>query len=381
MKTNIVNIANRDFVVLTNTDGIPLLMANFYLITQKRNLSLKRLLYISTVLKRLYDFFKLQNKNLENILIDGEYDYLLKNIHNFFQNYKALYNLGNDAFNIHIFFTEDYVIWALKRYLLKTCDYQEKIQLEDYYLEKFSYLFRSFYTISRQNTDFKSIDEAVLLDVIDSYKQDNFNSVNYLRNLIILQLLVETGMRIGEVLNLKTSDIFFSENSYIKIVDSKTFSLDTRYDKPNLKNNHSSRIIFISKNLSGYLQHYILSKRRSTYKGENSKINHPFIFTSKRGSPLSKSSIQILFNQLNKYNLNPLIKITPHKFRHSFAFAFLKYLVEIKKNDLSKAQDELRKICGWSPRSQMPQFYAGKYIWELANKHNIERINKRYYNE
>ncbi|OCA71946.1 hypothetical protein BBI01_07255 [Chryseobacterium artocarpi] len=383
MKTSIINIANKDFVVLLNLDGVPLLMPNFYLITQKRNLSIKRLLYICTVFKRVYTFFQEHNKNLDDILINGEYDYLLKNILSFFQEYKPLNKLGNEAYNTHIFFVEEYIQWALKRYLLKNFHYKEKAQLESYYLERFYYLFKSFYIKKRINNSYKDIRIEHLENIISQYQRKNARSKNNNRNLIILQLLLESGMRIGEVLNLKTTDVVFSKNSYLKIIDHVNSNNDTRYDKPSIKNQQSNRVIFISDNLSEKIEDYILYDRRVTYKEQKSKVNHPFLFTSKLGKPLSKSSIQNIFNELNRVKDNDIIntKITPHKFRHSFAFSFLKYLVEIKKIDLERAQDELKKICGWSPGSKMPQFYAGKYIWEKANQHNIERINKDYTNE
>lgn len=72
------------------------------------------------------------------------------------------------------------------------------------------------------------------------------------------------------------------------------------------------------------------------------------------------------------------MRVTPHSLRHTFAFTFIKHLIEEHDLNIDRAKDELRKICGWAASSTMPDLYAGRYIWEQSNNHNLQRILKLY---
>lgn len=41
---------------------------------------------------------------------------------------------------------------------------------------------------------------------------------------------------------------------------------------------------------------------------------------------------------------------------------------------MEEAKEELRLMGGWSPKSQMPDFYARRFLSERANTANIQRI-------
>lgn len=383
MKNRAINIGTKSLVLLLNQDGSPAFLPNLYIISSKINLSEKRLSYICTVIKRAINFFKRENLSLEEMLINGDFDYLLKNISEFYNDYLQVYNLSNEAYNNHVSLLKEYFIWALKRYLSRSFNYFDN---KEFYLIYFNKIESTFSSLERnkknKNLGFKNIEDSYIVDLLSFLESKSELDSIKLKDYLIIRLLLETGIRIGELLNLKTTDVIFGEtNSYIKILQSTTL-LDTRFDKPRLKNSQSNRILYISDDLSKLLHHYIICLRRNVYKTKSKKIIHSFVFTSKFGYPLSKSSVQYLFNKINNELMNyrlSIEKLTPHKLRHTFAYNFLKYLVEEKKIELERAKDELKQICGWKPSSRMPELYAGKYIWEKANSHNINRIND-YYN-
>ncbi|MDR4950628.1 site-specific integrase [Chryseobacterium sp. ES2] len=383
MKNRVINIGTKSLVILLNEDGSPAFLPNLYIISSKINLSEKRLSYICTVIRRAINFFNEENLNLEEMLINGDYDCLLKKISKFYTDYLQVYNLSNEAYNNHVSLLKEYFIWALKRYLSRSLNYFDNKEFYIIYYNKientFSFLERNK---KHKNLGFKNIEDNYIVDLLNFLENKSKLDCTKFKDYLIIRLLLETGIRIGELLNLKTTDIIFGKkNSYIKILQGTTL-LDTRFDKPRIKNSQSNRILYISDELSHLLHYYIITFRRNVYKTKSKKIIHSFVFISKFGYPLSKSSIQYLFNKINNELMNyelDIEKLTPHKLRHTFAYNFLKYLVEEKNIELERAKDELKQICGWKPSSRMPELYAGKYIWEIANSHNINRIND-YYN-
>lgn len=370
-------------VLILRDDGVPCLLANLYLVSAKSNLAEKSLLDYALAIRRIYEFYIVKSINVELFLIRGNFEFLFGSIPEFFDSYLSNFKLGTHAFNLHVVCLRDFVLWVLKRYLHKNYNNRENYNsILIMNISKFEDLFSTFLLKNKTpNKYFKVIDlekfERILFHLA---KQVNEGASNTVRDTIILKLLIETGIRIGELLNLKTTDIIDENNtSYIKIHSSQIH--DSRKYKPRVKNTQSFRIIALSSELSELLYSYIKKERRNNYKVKGSKVPHPFIFTSKLGNPLSKSSINKLFERINLlYNEENEFadRITPHKLRHTFAYNFLKFLIENKGLDMDRAKDELRITCGWSPSSTMPQLYAGKYVWEMANGHNLERINKMY---
>ncbi|MDG4655270.1 site-specific integrase, partial [Chryseobacterium arthrosphaerae] len=273
----------------------------------------------------------------------------------------------------------DYILWVINRQFSRC--YSKKRQLYETYTRKIENIFSVLQLkYKRKIQNFKNIGEDHIKKVIDKFSEKKDNHPLYYRNFLIIELLSETGIRAGELLNLKTFDILFN-SAIVKIIQSDL--VDSRANKPNLKNIQSNRGIAISNELVHQLEYFILTIRRITYKSKKSKLDHPYLFTSLLGRPLSKSSIQNLFDKINDEfpyfdSNNKLIKITPHSIRHTFSYSFIKYAIEEKEMEIDRAKDELRKICGWNAASTMPDLYAGKYIWEKANLHNLERIRKLY---
>lgn len=355
----VITINNtRSQVILLKNNGTPFLLANLYLVTYKRNLSLKRLLYISTVLKRVTLYYEQQGENLELILLNGNYNYILLSISKFYNNYLSQYNLNDVAYQNHVVFIRDYFIWTLNRNLVRNYNNLEQNQSNQIYIFKLNNIFSVLHIgYKRKVQDFKDLDKEYVKQIISRFSdRKNTSPCNY-RNYLIIKLFYETGIRIAELLNLKTFEIISSPNySMIKILRSDTI-VDKRADKANIKNIQSNRVIAISNELGLLLEIYIMKIRRITYASPNTKLNHPYLFTSQLGNPLSKSSIQLLFKKINDefpYIKNQNMRVTPHSLRHTFAFTFIKHLIEEHDLNIDRAKDELRKICGWAASSTMP---------------------------
>lgn len=124
-----------------------------------------------------------------------------------------------------------------------------------------------------------------------------------LRNIVILELLFSTGMRVSEVSNLKVADVDLNSN---------TICIFGKGSK--------ERIMCIgNKDISNMINTYI--KTRS-FKSE-------YVFVNKLGNRYSEQSIRNMVNTYSKAaDVN--MHITPHMFRHTFATALLDEDVDIR---------------------------------------------------
>ena len=199
-----------------------------------------------------------------------------------------------------------------------------------------------------------------------------------LRNWLMIELLLETGIRRGELLKLYTTDINQgSQHAYVSINDREHDPGDPRDEEPALKTH--GRTVGISTQLYEVYERYIQSERRPLRHGKPMKLMYRYLFISDRGRPLS---IRALSNVLDRLFLTIelarpglLPTLSAHDFRHTFADRFLSFLIETRGYDLERATDELRRVCGWSETSTMPRRYASRYLAESANLHNAQRAS------
>lgn len=139
------------------------------------------------------------------------------------------------------------------------------------------------------------IDSEILFKVIN-HLQSQKGYKEALRNLVLFKLLLDTGLRINELLHLKVSDFNFAENTiHAKITKSKVeryvyFRDDTKRLVKKLITRDSTR---------GYLMQSYKSKKR-----------------------LSVDMVQNICFRIET-RLNLPYRIRPHKWRHTFATRFL----------------------------------------------------------
>ena len=129
-----------------------------------------------------------------------------------------------------------------------------------------------------------------------AYRQYSLSRTTYqkevtLRNIVVLELLFSTGMRVSEVSNLKISAINFGDNTI------RIFGKGSK-----------ERIMCISDNLSKTISNYLTARSRKT----------DYLLVNKLGNCLSEQSIRYMVNDYANAVGAPL-HITPHMFRHTFA--------------------------------------------------------------
>lgn len=129
-----------------------------------------------------------------------------------------------------------------------------------------------------------------------AYKQNSIAVTQYqkeitMRNIVVIELLFSTGMRVSEISNLKTSAINFSDNTI------RIFGKGSK-----------ERIMCISDNICNTINNYITIR---SYELD-------YLFVNRIGNRLSEQSIRYMVNDYANAIGTPL-HITPHMFRHTFA--------------------------------------------------------------
>jgi len=145
--------------------------------------------------------------------------------------------------------------------------------------------------VKRYNIDVLNVDEIFTL----------LSLCKNIRERIILELLYETGMRIGELSRLKLEDIDFFHNS-ISIINSK---------------NMVTRTVFFGENLKSTLKEYLRSSKSLFSDTLLSKKYHPFISLSKTGIYWALKSV-VKRSFIKK-------RVTAHSLRHSFSVHYLNF--------------------------------------------------------
>lgn len=121
------------------------------------------------------------------------------------------------------------------------------------------------------------------------------NSTTRLRDQAIVDLLLYSGFRVSELVNLNKDDISYNKGTYrIQIKETK---------------NNESRLAFIDSKQFKYIKRYLDSR----------DDNHEALFTSNRG----RISIRMVQSILNNYGINP------HLLRHTFCSILAREGVDI----------------------------------------------------
>lgn len=303
-------------------------------------------------------FYEVLDFNLTSILSDkNQFDIIIDNLHGYTQwlhlNIKSIQN-----YNIALSSLKEFLNWY---------GYAYKIHVE--FKSKFEFILNNQKIQIKNPATYKSLTSnniKEILRVISPNGIDNpFKHANRLRNYLLIVILVETGIRLGELLLLKIGDFIRNDNQfYLRINYSDTSKNDTRKNKPSYKNQYSQRVIGISTTCYTLFEDYI---KYSRYK---SNLND-FLLKSNQRKPLSISSVINIIKVVSRISK---IEFSCHTLRHHFAESMLKFLIEECDIDIERAKDELRVICGWSLNSNMPSYYTKKYLSDLANLANNKRL-------
>ncbi|WP_135445220.1 site-specific integrase [Vibrio tasmaniensis] len=212
----------------------------------------------------------------------------------------------------------------------------------------------------RNNTIVKDAFEAAvpsdkffrLLEIVKESSPDNPFRSSKLRNQIIMQILINTGVRVGAVLKLKINDLVDDwGNPRFLLTRTPNDPTDPRLERPSNKTKAVS--VSISSELMKLIKLYI----KTTRTKYPISYEHDFIFISERGRtsglPLTYKSIHKI---VDKFGESLAIKLHPHKLRHKWNEVFEERARE-HGLEPEKIEDLRKYAMGWVEESRMASIY------------------------
>lgn len=187
--------------------------------------------------------------------------------------------------------------------------------------------------IKKHQEDTKVIQALMDHEVEALLAQPDLNTFVGLRNYVILLLFLDTGMRLGELINLEVSDIDLSSRT-IHLRQTKT---------------HSGRTVYFSERTGTWLRRYLTERAES---------REPRLFISWDNKPLDRNTVQ---GQLRMYGKMAGIsrKVSPHVLRHTFARLYI-----MQGGD----QFSLQKILGHRT-TEMTSRYVDLFLGDIKKQH------------
>jgi integrase len=191
-----------------------------------------------------------------------------------------------------------------------------------------------------------------------------------LRNVVMLRVVYETGMRVGELLSLKLKDLIEAgggDSAYLEIGRNHHDVVDNRLHQPVAKT--LGRKVPISEALEDQLKEY-----RDNWRAEVPKVgfsDEDFIFVVHRGGrsqgqALPKTAFGIGLANL-KQSFRALMHLHPHLLRHDWNYRFSKQ-VDIEGILFSEERTLREQLMGWAPDSPMSQLYNRRHIEEKSHE-------------
>lgn len=211
-----------------------------------------------------------------------------------------------------------------------------------------------------------------LLSVTSSDSPENpwLGEGTRIRNFLIIRWLYDLGLRRGELLNIKISDVNF-QSEEVTIARRADDPEDPRRGQPKVKTR--DRKLPLSSGLCSLTHDYITKIRRRITGARH----HPYLFVSMgTGAPLSLSSVNDLFVELRKAFPGEFDLVSPHALRHTWNDRFSETMDNAKAREAD--EEQMRSyLMGWSPTSKTAANYTRRHIRKKAQRVSLEMQAKQ----
>lgn len=191
------------------------------------------------------------------------------------------------------------------------------------------------------------------------------------RNELIILWLLYLGLRKGELLNIRISDINFRQSTVTVARRADDIS-DPRRNQPKVKTR--GREIPLSSMLLDKTNAYIMNQR----SGIRGARKHDFLFVSDAaGQPMSVPSLSKLFNVLRSKCPDLPGNIFPHIFRHTWNDRFSEEM-DAKRVGAETEKKTRSYLMGWSETSGTAATYTRRHIRKKAQKVSVSMQEKMF---
>ncbi|MBB4585582.1 integrase [Rhizobium leguminosarum] len=223
--------------------------------------------------------------------------------------------------------------------------------------------------IPRQNRDDIDLPEGLDPDVIKrlraviepDHPENPFEPNVRFRNYVMIRLLLELGIRRGELLGIYVVDcVLGGKQGSVTIHRRPDDPNDPRREKPATKTR--ARVLELNGRLTELVHEWIIHYRAKIPDARKT----PFLIVASDGSPMSVSNINKMFISLRERVPGLPKEVAPHRLRHSWNDAFS----ELADRKGISAEDEIKwrmRIMGWR-REESAQHYQRRTVKRRSNE-------------
>ncbi|EOP9948496.1 tyrosine-type recombinase/integrase [Escherichia coli] len=375
VKKFIMSSGERGCLILDKKSNLPTYYQNLFLTTDIRNrgATASTMEIVATNLLIFSNFLDgrgidiIERVELKKYLSVAEIDDLVRYAKQRFDRQKII-NIKSTNYRFIAKRTFSYRIHVFSRYLKWLCGlvHSSKGIHAKYEVDVFIESIRAHIprnsSLNMNEISEKSLNEEeikVLFRLLEIGGIENpFHKEVQVRNRLIFTLLLNLGLRAGELLNLKIDDFDLRDNtlSVVRRHDSKE---DGRSYQPLVKT--GERVIPLSDELAREIFDYISNSREKMTK----RKKHNFLFVAhctgkNAGEPLSISAYEKVISTLKRASPE-LYNLSGHRLRHSWNYMNSKG-IEGAELEYNRRKDLRNYLMGWSKESIMCDRYNYKYI-------------------
>ncbi|EEC7350086.1 site-specific integrase [Escherichia coli] len=375
VKKFIMSSGERGCLILDKKSNLPTYYQNLFLTTDIRNrgATASTMEIVATNLLIFSNFLDgrgidiIERVELKKYLSVAEIDDLVRYAKQRFDRQKII-NIKSTNYRFIAKRTFSYRIHVFSRYLKWLCGlvHSSKGIHAKYEVDVFIQSIRAHIprnsSLNMNEISEKSLNEEeikVLFRLLEIGGIENpFHKEVQVRNRLIFTLLLNLGLRAGELLNLKIDDFDLRDNtlSVVRRHDSKE---DGRSYQPLVKT--GERVIPLSDELAREIFDYISNSREKMTK----RKKHNFLFVAhctgkNAGEPLSISAYEKVISTLKRASPE-LYNLSGHRLRHSWNYMYSKG-IEGAELEYNRRKDLRNYLMGWSKESIMCDRYNYKYI-------------------
>lgn len=234
-----------------------------------------------------------------------------------------------------------------------------------YNIERHEKALRSVRNSGRRRSGLSRNQINALQRLVDPTSPTNpFQTRFKLRNFLIVQLLLEYGLRRGELLGLMMSDVdhrsLYPKIAIYRRPDAK---IEKRTD---VAVKTRERTIAMNKGLASLVRAYVRGDRRILPRSTRT----PYLFLAADGDPLGTDGYQNIFDVLRRCDPE-LAGISGHILRHTWADAIQDRVTErVKAGEITAnlAVLTFNYLGGWTQQSRQSSEYSQGFIESTANE-------------
>jgi integrase len=207
---------------------------------------------------------------------------------------------------------------------------------------------------------------SALVRIVDPVSPDNPWNGEHLRerNALIVRWLLDLGVRRGELLGVRISDINFQTNEVL-IARRADNPEDPRKNQPNTKT--QDRLLPLDDDLATLTRRYIVGARRRIPGARR----HDFLIVADgTGAPLTLGALNKLFEALRLRCPELPQELSPHACRHTWNDHFSILMDERKVPEESEKKMRAR-LMGWSETSNTAVTYTRRHVKDKARKASL----------